>query len=258
MKEYKTNYKNWIIWYDLFYEIIKPDDLLFYQSYITNKTKDVLEMGIGTGRVFQTFINKKINWTGIDDSEEMINLCKEKIEPEQPLIGKLKLINDDMTKLDIKENEKSIYNSKFDLVIYPSNSIMSVGNITLQKDALCSGIKHLKDDGLIIFDLHNPNNYQINKDFKLIASSEIKKLSYEIFGRSEIDLSINLHKNFKKIFIDSKEIIELISYDHFLYMDEVINLCLDLDLEITEVYGGYNKEKVSDNSEELIYICKKK
>ena len=74
MKEYKTNYKNWIIWYDLFYEIIKPDDLLFYQSYITNKTKDVLEMGIGTGRVFQKFINKKINWTGIDDSEEMINL----------------------------------------------------------------------------------------------------------------------------------------------------------------------------------------
>ena len=142
MKEYKTNYKNWIIWYDLFYEIIKPDDLLFYQSYITNKTKDVLEMGIGTGRVFQKFINKKINWTGIDDSEEMINLCKEKIEPKQPLIGKLKLINDDMTKLDIKENEKSIYNSKFDLVIYPSNSIMSVGNITLQKDALCSGIKN--------------------------------------------------------------------------------------------------------------------
>ena len=54
-----------------------------------------------------------------------------------------------MTKLDIRIDDKSIHNSKFDLVIYPSNALMSVGNINQQKDALCSGLKHLRDDGIL-------------------------------------------------------------------------------------------------------------
>ena len=124
MTQYKTNYKNWANWYDLVYEKIKPKDIILDKSLINNQTRDVLEMGIGTGRIFKSFFQNKINWTGVDDSEEMINLCKEKIEPLQPLKGKLKLINEDMTKLDIRIDDKSIHNSKFDLVIYPSNALM--------------------------------------------------------------------------------------------------------------------------------------
>ena len=258
MTEYKTNYKNWANWYDLVYEIIKPKDLILYKSLINDQTKDVLEMGIGTGRIFKSFFQNKINWTGIDDSEEMINLCKEKIEPLKPLKGKLKLINEDMTKLDIRIDNKSIHNSKFDLVIYPSNSLMSVGDINQQKNALCSGLKHLKDNGILMFDLHNPNNYEIKDKFQLMGSAKINNLNHEIFGRSEVDFINKLHTNFQKIIINSDEVIELKSYDNFLYIEDVISICDELNIEILDMFGGYNKEKISDNSEEIIFISKKK
>ncbi len=207
---------------------------------------------------FKSFFQNKINWTGVDDSEEMINLCKEKIEPLQPLKGKLKLINEDMTKLDIRIDDKSIHNSKFDLVIYPSNALMSVGNINQQKDALCSGLKHLRDDGILLFDLHNPNNYEIKNEFQLMGSSKINNINHEIFGRSEVDFTNKLHTNFQKIIINSDEVIELKSYDNFLYIEDVISICDELHIEILNMFGGYNKEKISDNSEEIIFICKKK
>ena len=44
---------------------------------------------------------------------------------------------------------------------------MSVGNENNQKKALCSGLKHLSKDGFIIFDLHNPNNYFVDKNYKI-------------------------------------------------------------------------------------------
>ena len=57
----------------------------------------------------------------------MIEKCREKIEPLQPLKENVFLIKEDMTRLDIKDKD-SISNKKYDLVIYPSHSLMSVGD----------------------------------------------------------------------------------------------------------------------------------
>ena len=158
MVQNKTNYSKLADYYDLIYSITPPNDGVFYKKYI-DKNTEVLEMGIGTGRVFLNFFDLGVKWTGIDYSEEMIEKCKEKIEPLQPLKEKINLVVEDMTQIDIRKEKQSIHNKLFDLVIYPSHSLMSVGNENNQKKALCSGLKHLSKDGLIIFDLHNPNNY---------------------------------------------------------------------------------------------------
>ena len=91
-----------------------------------------------------------------------------------------------------------------------------------------------------------------------MGSSKINNISHEIFGRSEVDFTNKLHTNFQKIIINSDEVIELKSYDNFLYIEDVISICDELHIEILNMFGGYNKEKISDNSEEIIFICKKK
>ena len=61
----KTNYNKLADYYDLIYSITPPNDGVFYKKYI-DKNTEVLEMGIGTGRVFLNFFDLGVKWTGID------------------------------------------------------------------------------------------------------------------------------------------------------------------------------------------------
>ena len=258
MNQSDTNYDSWANWYDLIYQIANPNDLAFYETYFSKNIQNVLEMGVGTGRIPYHFLSKKLKWTGIDISEDMLNVCKEKIKPNQPLAENLFLIQEDMTKLDIKINKDSINNSLFDLVIYPSHSLMSVGDIELQKKALCSGIKHLDKNGILIFDLHNPNNYVNNKDYMIFGEKKINNSFYKLYGKSSVDFDNKKHINYQKIEINSKKEIELKSTDYFLYFEDIINICDELNLEIIDIFGDYDKSKLDEFSEEIIFVCKNK
>jgi len=258
MNQSETNYTIWANWYDLIYEIISPKDIAFYETYLNENVKKVLEMGVGTGRIPINFIHKNLKWTGIDISEDMLNISKEKIKPMQPLNENLLLIQEDMTKIDIRVDNNSIYNLLFDLVIYPSHSLMSVGNIEMQKKALCSGIKHLEKNGILIFDLHNPNNYVNNKEYMIFGQKEINNSLYKVYGKSSVDFDNKKHINFQKIEINSKKEIELKSTDYFLYFEDIIKICDELNIEIIDIFGDYDKSKLTEISEEIILICKKK
>jgi len=258
MNQSETNYKSWSNWYDLIYEIISPNDINFYETYINKNVKRVLEMGVGTGRIPNSFLHKNLKWTGVDISEDMLNVCKEKIKPKQPLSENLLLIQEDMTKIDIKVDNNSIYNLLFDLVIYPSHSLMSVGNIELQKKALCSGIKHLDKNGILIFDLHNPNNYVNNKEYMVFGEKEINSSLHKLYGKSSVDFNKKKHINYQKIEINSINKIELKSVDYFLYFEDIINICDELNIEIIDFFGDYDKSVLNEDSEEIILVCKKK
>jgi len=258
MNQSETNYKSWSNWYDLIYEIISPNDINFYETYINKNVKRVLEMGVGTGRIPNSFLHKNLKWTGVDISEDMLNVCKEKIKPKQPLSENLLLIQEDMTKIDIKVDNNSIYKLLFDLVIYPSHSLMSVGNIELQKKALCSGIKHLDKNGILIFDLHNPNNYVNNKEYMVFGEKEINSSLHKLYGKSSVDFDKKKHINYQKIEINSINKIELKSVDYFLYFEDIINICDELNIEIIDFFGDYDKSVLNEDSEEIILVCKKK
>jgi len=256
MIQYKTDYNKWAKYYDVIYEMMDPEDSKIYKKY-SRDVKSVLEMGIGTGRILSGFIKCGIQWTGIDNSDEMIEVCKEKFEPLQPLNEKVFLIKEDMTKLEIKEEEKSIFNKKFDLVIYPSHSLMSVGNEKKQIEALCSGFKHLSHEGILIFDLHNPNNYFVTEEYNLLKSKKIKKDKYNLYSKSKVDIEKKLHSNYQILEIN-KERINLQSHEYFLYLEDILRISDELEFEIIDFFGNYNMEPFNEYSEEMIFICKKK
>lgn len=256
MIQYKTNYDKWAKYYDLIYEITPPDDSKIYKKYIKN-SKSVLEMGIGTGRILLDFIQYNIEWTGIDNSEAMIEICKEKLEPLQPLKENVYLIKEDMAKLDIKKEKNSILNKKFDLIIYPSHSLMSVGDEKEQIKAICSGLKHLSKEGVLIFDLHNPNNYLLNNEYQLLGSKTIQNKKYLLHSKSDVDFEKKLHSN-HQILETERDKIELKSHEYFLYLEDVIRISDELGFEIVNLYGNYNFEIFNEFSEEMIFICKKK
>ena len=256
MIQNKTNYDELADYYDLIYSIIPPNDHKFYKKFI-NKNTEVLEMGIGTGRVFLNFFDLGVRWTGIDSSEEMIEKCREKIEPLQPLKEKINLVVEDMTQIDIRKESQSIQNKLFNLVIYPSHSLMSVGNENNQKKALCSGLKHLSKDGVIIFDLHNPNNYFVDEKYKILGTKTINKIQYKLFSKSTIDYQSKLHSNYMILEYETNKI-KIESHEYFIFLEDVINLSDELNFEIVNIYGNYEMDPFNEDSEELIIIGKKK
>jgi len=253
MLDYKTDYNEWAEYYDVIYKIIPPEDFKIYKKFV-KESSNILEMGIGTGRILLEFINYQVKWTGVDKFEGMIEKCKEKIEPLQPLKENVFLIQEDMTRLDIKEKD-SISNKKFDLIIYPSHSLMSVGDEKMQIKALCSGLKHLSDDGILIFDLHNPNNYLISDNYDLLGTKKIQNDNYSLFSKSDLDFEKKLHSNYQ-ILEKNKNKIKLKSHEYFLYLEDVIRISDELNFEIINLYGSYNLDPFNEFSEEMIFICK--
>jgi len=90
----KYSYKLFAEYYDL-YAGNYTEDLEFYKS-ICKKKDNIIEIGSGTGRVLKPFLQADFKMTGVDISDEMLDLAKKKFE-EYVQSGKLVLLNHDFS-----------------------------------------------------------------------------------------------------------------------------------------------------------------
>jgi ubiquinone/menaquinone biosynthesis C-methylase UbiE len=72
-----NTYKKFAQYYDLYVGDFEKD-LDFYKSYCKAYEK-ILEVGCGTGRVLKSFLEDGFNLTGIDISQDMLEVAKEKL-----------------------------------------------------------------------------------------------------------------------------------------------------------------------------------
>lgn len=130
--------------YDLFNSRDR-DDIGMYLS-LFSEAQNVLELGIGTGRVSFPLAERGIRITGVDNSEEMLTSLRNKLAnaPEH-ISSKVKIINQDFCNLDIQD--------KFDFAFYPFCTFNYLLTIEQQISALESLKKHLKKGSEVIFDL---------------------------------------------------------------------------------------------------------
>lgn len=90
----KITYKLFAEYYDL-YAGNYTDDLDFYKS-LCKKEDRVIEIGCGTGRVLKHFLHAGFKITGVDISDEMLDITKNKFK-EFEQSGKLVLLNHDFS-----------------------------------------------------------------------------------------------------------------------------------------------------------------
>lgn len=102
----------------------------------------VLDVGCGNGRAFQQLINKKVDYLGIDFSENLINLAKIKFRG-------IKFIVADLTNDNIWDNLKN-----FDVVLCLA-VLHHFPTPTSQKRLLNYIYQSLKKDGILIISVWN-------------------------------------------------------------------------------------------------------
>lgn len=129
------------------------DDLSFWQKIFVSRPKNVLELGIGTGRLALKLCDLCENYHGIDFEPSMLKIVREKAQAQ----GK-KIFLHEGTFIDFS------IKSAFDLIFIPANTISHVLNFD-QARLFFNGIKHhIKDKGVFIIDTFYPQPQPAHKE----------------------------------------------------------------------------------------------
>ena len=134
--------------YDYFQHGIEGD-VKFYLDHFKNFKGKILEVGAGTGRITIPLLKKGLNVVALDIAPRMLAILEEKAKEKRLL---LKLVCADMRTFRLKQ--------KFEAIIVTFRAFQHLYSVDDQLKALKCFKKHLKPNGILIFDVYNPNlNY---------------------------------------------------------------------------------------------------
>ena len=256
-KMQKSLYSNTARFYDKGNEIKGfTYDIDFYKSFV-NETTRVLELGCGTGRITLSLIEKCKHITGVELSDQMLDILRGKIA---------KLDDYNQSKVSLNKSDMSYFdlNEKFDLVIFPGVAFQALTTDKQRNSCLESVKKHLSENGKIIIDFFDPDIDKLNKignrrfDFEYFD----KYLNCTVSKYSIIENhdSENQLQMFKYTFELTKagEPVEVIE-DYFelgyLFPDQINELFHNNKISIDALYSWYDFSEIDlDNKNMLIYV----
>lgn len=208
--------------------------------------EDYLDLACGTGNVSSILVNNFLNTYLVDMSEDMLEMACFKFMEQNT---KAMIVHQDMTKLNL--------NHKFDLI----TCVLDSTNYILEDNKLLDYFKcvynHLKDEGIFIFD--------INSFYKLtnILGNNIFTYNEEdVFYTWENTLKDNIVNMFLTFFVkdNESELYERFEEEHYerAYTEEEIESFLSkANLKILNKFDGYSNNKVSKESERILYVIGK-
>ena len=133
--------ENFARFYDVIYHQLRDGvDNAYFINEISRTHGRILEVGVGTGRLFIDALHQGADVFGIDISQSMIEVLSEKLSGEQA------------KRISLQNVIDFSFDFKFDLIIAPFRVLMHVLEKEEQLLALNNIYKHLNEGGRFIFD----------------------------------------------------------------------------------------------------------
>jgi len=142
--------KNLARFYDLIYHQQRDgvDNEYFLNEIVQTKGK-ILELGVGTGRLFVNALKEGADIYGIDISQSMLEVLKKK------------LTRDQHNRISLQNIIDFSFDFKFDLIIAPFRVVMHLLEKEKQIRAINNVFEHLNENGRFIFDVFVPDLSQL-------------------------------------------------------------------------------------------------
>ncbi|MBU2491459.1 MAG: class I SAM-dependent methyltransferase [Bacteroidetes bacterium] len=251
--------KNTARFYDT---VIHPiNDLPFYIKRIKSlKSKNVLELGCGTGRVLVPLAKYCKKIVGIDYSQEMLEICKEKIKNEG--LTNATTIQGDISNLNLGE--------LFDLVIAPYRVLQALETENEVQAFFETISLHLKSSGRGILNIFKPKKSAEELRSSWHQPDEIINQEINMKDGSRLVYAFRQHKINKEKLILYPDMIYRRYFNNVLveevihpiimrcyYPDEFKRLITNMGFSITGSWGGYNNEEYGVGPELVIEFKKK-
>lgn len=242
-----TSYQSFAYVYDKFMDNIPYEEWsqylteLFHQYSITDGT--LVELGCGTGTLSLLMHNQGYSLIGIDNSTDMLTLAAEKITPS----SNITLLHQDMRILDLGTNYDGFF-----CICDSLNYLLS------PEDVLSTfyGVKrHLKHNGIFIFDLKTPYFYQnvlgdqTFCDHQEDCSYTWENSYFEEDNINQYDLTIFAKQPDSELFERFYETHHQKAYS----LTEMIDLLTKSGLEYVTAYDAFTTNP-PDSTSERIYI----
>ncbi len=252
------DYVRWAARYDIFYEAAPEGEMEFYLNAIHQQRGHILELGVGTGRIAIPAAAMGHRITGVDMYPTMLERARLKSNV-RPLAGSIDLIEADMTKLALDKRD-------FDLVIIPAHTLALVTDEAQQRETLKRCAMHMAPHGTLIFNLFYPSEDLLNGDsdevFLLgVVEDEESGLRHVLTGVNNFDTAHQTNRCVQTIeTLDADGTLlereELNVVFRYLHHEQVMEMLEQAGLRAEEVYGDFDGSSLSDESEEMIYVCR--
>ncbi len=238
--------------YDLIYHQFRDGvDNKFYLDKIRKTKGKILEVGVGTGRLFVEALRNGGDIYGIDISPAMIDIVTSKLNKiQQKRIGQQNIIN-------------FKFNKRFDLILAPFRVFMHLIEKEDQLTALNNVYDHLAPGGEFIFDafvpdlnlllsgMHNitdfDGEYEPGNRVKRTVSSEPDLLNQTLNVTFTIEWNAGKDE-FQK---------EWKSTMRYFFRYELEHLIERSKFPEYKIIGDFIGNELKHNSKEFILICKK-
>lgn len=260
-----ANYDNFAYYYDLQYsQRDSRQDLDFYRELARKAGANprLLELACGSGRLTIPLAKAGFRITGLDLSEPMLDIARQKVAQESPEVQKrVKLVQGDMRNLD-----EVLGNEQFDMIFIAINSFQHLLTQADQLACLQSVRKHLAPVGLFIVDVFNPEekeNYPADgrMEFNGTVYNPERHSAVQIFLSTlarPAEQQRDYHFFYDEMFADGtlKRTVARLTLRYF-YRYELQLLLERAGFSITDLYGSYYFDEYAAGSDKLIYICRK-
>lgn len=252
---YKTEYSGFFAeFYDILHE--KNEDTKIYPRILKEFGNDVLELGVGTGRIAIPLAKSGYNVTGIENEKAMIDILKNKEYPKSNL------------KVYCMDARNFKLNKKFDVVLLSCNFINHFVNSSDLFAVIKNSKEHLKDNGVIIIDCSVPdinfmvknNNIEEVFEFTTTRGTLIKDYfcaKYDFINQVEID-TIRLEEYSGDKILRNDKINEKLTYYLPREIRSLVSMArLNIFKESGHLIDNDGKIPISEGNNEMIFYLKR-
>ncbi len=238
--------------YDLIYHQMRDHvDLDFFLDEIDRTRGRILEVGSGTGRLFTNALSHGADIFGIDISESMLKVLKNKIKP------------DDYFRVSHQNILDFRFDFRFDLIIAPFRVIMHVEKKEEQLRALNNVYNHLNNNGKFIFDTFIPDLGQLINGLKDVVDFEGeyetgRKVRRIVSTKPDLINQI-INVNFRMEW-DENGTLRAEEWKipmRYFFRYELEHLVERSDFAKYKITGDYQGNELNNSSKEFIVICTK-
>ena len=217
----------------------------------SNEAKTLLDMGSGTGKHAELFCNNGYIVHGIDLSEDMLKIAKNRTKDKE---DKLSFSHSKIQELDL--------NKKFDVVVSLFHVMCYQNSNNDLIKAFGVAKNHLKKDGIFIFDFWYGPAVLTDppvKRIKRLENEKIKvtRIAEPVLHPDENVVDVNYDVFIKDI--DSKKIIEKeeLHKVRYFFDTELDMICKQVGFVIKQKYEWMSDKNPDFNSWNVVWIVKK-
>lgn len=242
--------------YDFEYGEYK-EDVEFYVNFARQTGSPILDAACGTGRVLVPLAKAGFTITGLDISPAMIAVAWEKVQ-KAGVKNRVELVNADIRDFRLDR--------RFELAFVALNSFSHLVTADDQVAALSRLYEHLRDGGLLVVDMFNPDlgglvdaSGQVLHDYTKV--DPVTENTIVKFHSTKVDQArqlLNVTFFYDEVHPkgDVKRVIAPFAM-RYMFRPEMYLLLEKTHYKVENVYGSYDLDEYSAHSPKMIFVARK-